>query len=305
MTISVRLSGRVEHDPEKSLVIGGGPATNRDDSTDIRHSPGRLSSADADRILHRLAETDGRIIEILGATRYATGKQIRRLLWEDSEPGRRLGRYHMNKLNDLRVVTRLDRRIGGARAGSDGYVYALDVVGQRHLDRGTRSPRRPQTPSAAFIDHTLAITDIYIELRAHDADQTIELIGFATEPEAWRRFRSAGRSHVLKPDAYAEWNDPEWEHAAFFEVDRGTEHPGRISRKAESYVRYWSTDTEQDTSGFFPRVLWVGPDDRRCDQLRDAIETIDSPADLFEVTTHEGFARSLTSTNQHRKEVNQ
>jgi hypothetical protein len=59
------------------------------------------------------------------------------------------------------LISRLDRVVGGRRSGSAGFVYALDVAGQRTLERVTASPvRRPTTPGAPFVRHVLAVSEI-------------------------------------------------------------------------------------------------------------------------------------------------
>src|SRR5271166_2883894 len=70
----------------------------------------------------------------------ASGNQLRRLHYQPSETGRRIARLDMGRLVELRVLARLGRRVGGRRAGSEGYVYALDVAGLRLIQQaGSRA----------------------------------------------------------------------------------------------------------------------------------------------------------------------
>jgi hypothetical protein len=58
----------------------------------------------------------------------------------------------------------LDRQIGGIRAGSSGYVYSLGAVGHRLL-HPDRTRRRLHEVRDGFLQHTLAIAELYVSLR--------------------------------------------------------------------------------------------------------------------------------------------
>ena len=67
------------------------------------------------------------------------------------------------------LLTPLDRRIGGVRAGSAGLVFALGPAGQRlqalvadELSPSRRS-RQPDTPTVRFLSHQLAVSELYVE----------------------------------------------------------------------------------------------------------------------------------------------
>lgn len=305
MTVSGRFSGRVDPHPKNDLLRHLAEPANRDDSLPRPVSPpaavpDRITPSAADQIIDRLGDLDHSIVEVLSIVRYATGRQLRRLFWADTEAGRRLGRHHLAKLTHLRVVSRLELRRGGVRSGSDGFVYAIDVVGQRLIARDSGSVRRPRTPGTAFLAHTLVITDLYVELTAAAREGHLELIGFVGEPEAWRTYNVGARAVTLKPDAYAEWFDAEWHSNAFFEIDLGSEHPARLTAKSEQYVEYWRTGLEQQASDVFPQVIWLAADKRRTTTIAAAIELVagtDWPSDLFRVTTLDAFAGDLRRTH--------
>ena len=185
------------------------------------------------------------------------------------------------------VITRLHRQVGGIKGGSQGYTYALDVAGQRIAQTThTRTVRRP-TPSEHFVDHTLAVTDIYVTLH-QPGPPGVEVLAWQSEPSCWRTFTGhGGRTLKVKPDSCAAWAVGAWELSAFFEADRATEHPGRIRRKAEQYVAYWRTGTERRThDGVFPSVVWITPHPRRAAVLRDVIAGLEPSAQrLFTVIT--------------------
>jgi hypothetical protein len=220
-------------------------------------------------IVSSLTDRDQALIRDVDRLGLVSGAQLRQLHFADTPSGRRLARLHLLRLVELRVLQRLGRRAGGVRAGSDGFVYSLDVAGQRLVD-----PRRERywprvTPGPAFFAHALAVSELYVGLQL-TAPAT--LITFDTEPVCWRRFAGPhGARLTLKPDAYVVVAAGEYEDHYFIEIDRGTESLPRIDAKLRYYVRYWTSGREQAASGVFPRVVWLAPDDRRVEQLCNAV----------------------------------
>lgn len=303
--MSDRVSGRVESRDEDDLLTAHAGGAPRDDYTaQPIAAPRRLTPGQLDHIALTLTDVDRAVIDVLSVVRMASGSQLNRLLWPTTASGARSARRHLKRLTDLRVLARLHRRVGGVKSGSQGYTYALDTTGQRLAQsRHTRTIRRP-TPSDAFVDHTLGVTEIYVCLREAAVVGRIEVGSFAAEPDCWRRFTGrGGRPVTLKPDAYTEWLTPDWELLAFFEVDRATEHPGRIANKAAQYVRYWRTGDEQRVSGgVFPSVVWIAPDDTRAAVLRRVIESVEGATDMSVVITGDQLPGFIGNTP--REEVN-
>ena len=108
----------------------------------------RVTAQIADQTRRRLSPTDWTVIETLDRVDIASAGQLRRLHWPDPNQAR-TARRRLSQLTELRVISRLDRRVGGVRAGSDGYVYRLDVAGRRLL--GGSPGRRPHTPGLKFM----------------------------------------------------------------------------------------------------------------------------------------------------------
>jgi hypothetical protein len=288
---SDRLSGRVESPSTNHLIRGTDGHTKRDDSSGLTPVARRITPGQAQQIFDSLAPTDRSVVAVLAEVRMASGRQLNRLLWPITASGARQARRHLARLVDLRVLTRLHRQVGGIKGGSQGYTYALDIVGQRIAQtEHTRTIRRP-TPSDFFVDHTLAVTDIYVALHEAQTSELLEVLDYRSEPACWRSFTGpAGRTLKLKPDAYAAWLQDDWEFSAFFEADQATEHPGRIKRKAQQYVDYWRTGTEQRShDGLFPTVVWITPHARRAEVLRQTFREFGEAAQrLFTViTSHE------------------
>lgn len=215
-------------------------------------------------IRRSMTQTDWAVLDTVDRVKVTSAGQLRRLHWPDPSQAR-TARRRLQRLTDLRVTSRLDRRVGGVRAGSDGHIYRIDVTGRRLL--GQSPGRRPHTPGTAFLDHQLAATEVYVQATEVSRSDTVEITEFTVEPTCWRRWGTG----ILKPDAYLVTVTPEFEDHWFIEVDRATESTTTISTKAAVYERYRRTGIEQEQSGVFPRVLWIVPDERRKAQLVDAL----------------------------------
>jgi hypothetical protein len=137
-----------------------------------------------------------------------------------------------------------------------------------------------------FLDHALAVTEVYIQLVLAERDHQLGVRRFVAEPGAWRTFLGRGGARVtLKPDAYAVVLVDGYEDHWFLEVDRGTESAAALARKFEVYRSYWQSGTEQARhEDLFPRVLWLVPDTARAEVIRQVIRRVPENArGLFEV----------------------
>lgn len=241
-----------------------------------------------------LTDQDWRTLRAVARCSVMTGSQVRKLFYEDSDTGKRLARRDLARLTELRVLGRLDRRIGGVRRGSDGYVYALDVAGQRLAHPDLPRYRPPWTPGGQHLAHTVAVTQLYVDL-ATKVHAQAHLVDFTAEPACWRTYTGPGGGRMtLKPDAWVQIETDEYEDQAFIELDRATEPKTRIAAKARSYVQYWRTGIEQARHGVFPLVVWLGPDLHRVAQLTEALEELPPETrHLFAVATHQAAAHQL------------
>src|SRR5690348_806582 len=77
------------------------------------------------RLRAKLSQRDLEVLATLGRLRLLTGGQIQRLHMADgsSTTQARRSRAMLQRLTELRLVVRLERRIGGVRSGSSGFVY--------------------------------------------------------------------------------------------------------------------------------------------------------------------------------------
>lgn len=269
MSLSDRSTGRVgepQPNPHVRTRISAGFANDSPHApVSVRSVRRRISSHQLERLKNQLTTSDVQMLITLARVRLATGRQLERLHFTASTPpaNARRCRRSLERLVHLGLLARLDRRIGGVRAGSSGYVYALDAAGQR-LVGPSRRPQRPWTPNHSFVAHLLDVTELYVRLTEAERIGACELIAFQTEPACWRTFLAPGSHPVtLKPDAFVRLGVGEWEHSWFIEIDRSTESVATLTRKFATYRQYWTSGREQAQHGVFPRVAWLVPDQPR------------------------------------------
>lgn len=204
----------------------------------------------------------------------ATGVQIQRLCFGEAHPapGPRHVRRELGWLCEARFLDRRERRVGGRNGGSTAYVYQLGPVGKRALEFWSGSGLAQSVPatdrSPAFVSHTLAITETYVELRRQERAGLFELIEWQSEPTCWRSYIGAyGVTSCVKPDGFAVIGDRDFERHWFIEIDQSTQRVAAIRQKMRGYQRYAVTGDEQRRGGLFPHVLWIAPDSRRVGRL--------------------------------------
>jgi hypothetical protein len=220
----------------------------------------------------RVTEPDWAVLADVATMRLARATDLEALAaLRGDMPGRQF-RRRLQRLYELDVLGRLERRIGGQRSGSSGWVYALGLAGQRLLDPGeVTSVRRPWTPRPTWLRHALAVGHLYPVLRQADARGRLQLHSFEPEPVCWRPFTDEDGPVTLKPDALARFDVDDITASVFVEVDCATESPNTLARKADVYRRYWLTDTEQEAHGVFPEVLWLVPSEARLRTMQRVI----------------------------------
>jgi len=217
-----------------------------------------------------MSDRDRAVLTTLARVRVATARQLYRLHFQGVT--RRQARAGLASLAGRRLIARLPRVVGGVRADSTGYVYALDVAGTRLVRPGRERPQRPWSVGRAFLDHSLAVTDLYVRLTEAERAGRLHLADFVTEPGCWRRFHGPGGARlVLKPDAALRLRLGRYEDRWWLEADCGTESRTTLARKCEVYRRYWQAGVEQARTGVFPRVLWLVPNEQRQGVLVDVI----------------------------------
>lgn len=302
------VSGRVEHQLASDLAKGTNTGiscndshqkkeTSRAGSMNLRKTArGYITRTRARHVAEQLKPRQYDLLSTIAKLNVATGHQLAQLREARTASKQRLLRSDLAELVNLRVLARLDRRIGGARAGSDGYVYALDLVGQRIIRPDRGSYRAPWTPQPSHLGHALAVSQLYVDLQLSSTTLT-RLARFDAEPAAWRTFHGPGGARlVLKPDGFVIIAGPGYEDRAFVEIDRATESLPRIIHKAKTYIAYYQSGREQAADGVFPLVHWIAPHQLRAECLGEALSRL--PAEhwrLFTVSTDQDAVNRLIS----------
>ncbi|MGC4104871.1 MAG: replication-relaxation family protein [Thermomicrobiales bacterium] len=249
-----------------------------------------------------MSDRDWAIVRVLAQHHYATTDHLRRLFFVDHASQAAATRACVRVLDRLlghRILTRLERRVGGVRHGSSGFVWCLDVIGDRltRPEDGTR--RRLQEPSLPFLTHTLAVTETRVQLEEAAMTGVFRLTTVQIETEAWRDYVApSGARSILKPDLMATLSSDAYDDHWYIEVDLGTESLPVLLRKCWAYEDYRRTGRAQAEHGVFPRVLWRLPTTARVERLKAAIAA-DSrlPNRLFTGIVGDDLIATLGSTS--------
>ena len=232
-----------------------------------------------------LTDRDRAVLANVDRYGFLTTKQIERLhftTYSSPQVTARVCRRDLKRLRDHRLLEPLQRRIGGLRAGSASYVWRLGSAGDklRRLAEPDTARARRKEPSWRFLDHRLAVAEVACQLTEADRADQIELVVVAPEPDSWRHYSDGyGNTETLKPDLFAVTAEGDYEDHWFIEVDRDTESLPTVLGQCEQYERYRRSGSEQATTGLFPRVLWLVPDEHRAARLIESIrerQTLDT-----------------------------
>ena len=107
-----------------------------------------VTTARVRQLAAQLPERERLVLGSLHQLRILTSLQLERLHFTDVT--RRQARAVLAAMVERRLIARLPRQVGGVRAGSAGYVYVLDVAGQR-----LSSVRRPAGAAALAGRHSV------------------------------------------------------------------------------------------------------------------------------------------------------
>lgn len=258
----------------------------------------RIGRNDLQLIASLLSDRDWSIIRFLRQHRFATTTQLRRRFFTQHAGKSAATRACIRVLDRLfskRIVTRLERRVGGVRHGSAAFIWCLDVAGDRLTRDHGDSRRRVHEPAMPFLDHTLAVTETHVQLVEGASEGAYQLRDVQVETEAWRAFvTSSGAKTILKPDLKITIASPDYDDHWYLEVDRGTESLPVLLRKSSAYEQYRRTGRAQAEQGVFPRVLWLLPNTRRLERLRAAIDADPAlPSKMFICASNEALIETL------------
>lgn len=152
-------------------------------------------------------------------------------------------------------------------------LYALSQKGADLVGVPLRGPRRRQNEvliADFFVEHQLAINDIYCSLKFRPAP--FEGIAF----RRWLSFhQTVSPSLRLIPDGYVEFGTPAGTLAAFLEVDLGTEALSVWKEKVRQYLELALSGEFQKRFGASRfRVLVVASSPRRLRTIRATVAQI-------------------------------
>lgn len=266
-----------------------------------------MTSSDLD-LKDRLTERDCEVLGDVDRFRLLTTKQIQRLHFDPGHPtptaSARACNRALSRLRELRVLRALQRRIGGARAGSAGFVWFVGPAGER-LVRAVNPQESPSRrnygePSRHFVEHTLAIAELAVQTIEAGRRGLLEILELQTEPGSWQRSLSPfGTTQTLKPDLRIVSALGDYEEHWFIEVDMASEHLPVILRQCAAYEAFRATGRYQAAHGLFPAVLWVAPSPARAAAVRGAVgRTKGLSGDLFGVCTTTEYLGVVTGQNR-------
>lgn len=260
----------------------------------------RRNHQDLQRLRSQLSERDWAIVRFLHQHRYATTSQLRRSFFREHASQSAATRACVRVLDRLltqRILTRLERRVGGVRHGSASFVWCLDVIGDRLTRDQHQARRRQHEPSFAFLVHTLAVTETHVQLDEAASTGAFHLTAIQVETEAWRPYVAPdGAQRILKPDLMVTISTDAYDDHWYLEVDLGTESLPVLLRKCTAYEEYRRTGRPQAEHGVFPRVLWLLPTPARVARLTAAIAAEPRlPDRLFTCITTEELIPTLRS----------
>lgn len=233
-----------------------------------------------------LSERDHAIVGDVVRLRFLTASQLSRLHFAAiAQPVTRIRRVQrtLGRLVEQGLLLRCDRRVGGVRAGSASFTYAPSAEAFRLVSfmagGGIPRARVVVEPGTSFVDHTVAVNEVYVQLMVAQRAGPIELLEHEAEPDCWRIFLDPIGSNVsLRPDAFVSLGIGELEQRSFVEVDRGTEGTTALRRKLLTYTNYWRSGIEQQRHGVFPRVVWQVGHPRRVAVLDTLIDELSADA---------------------------
>ena len=220
-----------------------------------------------------------RLLALVAAHRFATTTQLARLTapeYASSASALRQTQRHLASLAQQRLLTSLERRVGGWQGGSAVTIWAATTRGHRRMAaaEGEEVPRRqrPREVSTTFLDHLLAITEVRTSIEEAVRQEADTEAAVALEPDCWRTALSpSGQPQVLRPDLAVTITSPAYEDRYLIEVDRATENPGRVIATCWRYQEHQATSSQASDGGVFPLVVWLVPTDRRRHRLERAI----------------------------------
>ena len=245
----------------------------------MNRSPTITAARFSSLVLPPIHPMQARLLALVAAHRFATTTQLARLTaleYASSASALRQTQRHLASLAQQRLLTSLERRVGGWQGGSAVTIWAATTRGHRLVaaDEGEEVPRRqrPREVSTTFLDHLLAITEVRTSIEEAVRQEADTEAAVALEPDCWcTALIPSGQVQVLRPDLAVTITSPSYEDSYLVEVDRATENPGRVIATCWRYQEHQATSAQASDGDVFPLVVWLVPNDRRRHRLERAI----------------------------------
>jgi hypothetical protein len=247
-----------------------------------------------------LSEREWQIMGTVNRLRLATGLQLEWLHFAElTGKSRSVVRWRiLKRLVDAQVLMPLTRRVGGGLRGSAQLAYALDVAGERllRLRRNLRADderiRRPGPIGERFVAHTLATSELYVQLVEHSRIESFTVDEYLAEPASWWPNGAGG---WMKPDAYLSISAGDVIDHWWIEVDLATEAVPTLRGKFMAYMDFVALG-QLGPADVVPRVLVTVPTAPRLDVMTSVTAKLPAPADeLFIVAMHEQAVDTITT----------
>jgi Replication-relaxation len=217
--------------------------------------PRNPASADLALLASRLTDRDHRLCRLLHEHRVLTTSQLRELAFGSLN----VAQHRLVALARLGVLERF-RPVWPHGGGSAPWHYVLGPAGAAVLAAEQASTpaqlsyRRDRVLAIAYsqrLGHQIGVNGFFTALAARARRHPDgELLAWLSERACAERW-----GHVVRPDGYGRWRDPDGEVDFFLEYDTGTEPLDRLLAKVDAYAEL-ATATEIDT----PVLLWLpGP----------------------------------------------
>lgn len=246
----------------------------------------------------QLSPRDRHMLNTIRSLRHIKTGQIRRLYFpqkgRSENAVRTANKRTLRRLKKLGLIDHLPKRIGGMGAGEQEYIWFITEAGIRLLTLGTEQEgkrKRVLEPSPAFLRHTIAVTETFIQIVEICRDDPAMRVGnIEVEPECWRAYEKNGKVISLRPDLYAKTYTGDYAYHMFIEMDLATEALQFVIEKCRRYHEYYRTGKEQNAYGAFPLVLWIVPDeDRKRNMVSYMKEAFGKrgPSLFYVITPHE------------------
>jgi hypothetical protein len=134
--------------------------------------------------------------------------------------------------------------------------------------RGQRAPGGGdhRAPSTTFLEHSAAITALYVALKVTVARE-LELVEWFRETAAAEEFEWRSRRRKIVPDAFVVIIEDAHAYRAFVEIDLGSMSMTRLSQKLSGYAVYYAAQAWMLSDPFPPVLLVLTTSESRADAI--------------------------------------